>query len=42
MNVSKTASILGYSNMSNFATAFRKKFGCNPSEYLNSIKTMDY
>lgn len=41
MNVSEIASILGYSNISNFAAAFRKKFGCNPSAYLNSIKA-DY
>lgn len=38
MNVSETASVLGYSNMSNFSAAFRKKFGCNPSEYLISIR----
>ena len=33
-NVSETASAVGYSNFSNFTVAFRKHFGCNPSEYL--------
>src|SRR5699024_7031846 len=36
-NVSETASIIGYSNFSNFTIAFRNHFGCNPSEYLRYI-----
>lgn len=32
--VTEVAVQLGYSNMSNFTVAFRKHFGCNPSEYL--------
>lgn len=36
-NVSETASSIGYSNFSNFTVAFRKYFGCNPSEYLKYI-----
>src|SRR5699024_6628351 len=36
-NVSEAASILGYSNFSNFTIAFRKHFGCNPSEYSKQI-----
>ncbi|CEA04084.1 Regulatory protein PchR [Metalysinibacillus saudimassiliensis] len=34
LSVTDTAITLGYSNMSNFTIAFRKYFGCNPSEYL--------
>ena len=37
MNVGETAVSLGYSNLSNFTTAFRKQYGCNPSEYLKRI-----
>ena len=37
MNVGETAISLGYSNVSNFTTAFRKQYGCNPSEYLKQI-----
>src|SRR5690625_647371 len=36
-NVSETASIIGYSNFSNFTLAFRKHFGCNPSAFLKQI-----
>ncbi len=36
-NVSETASIIGYSNFSNFTVAFRKHFGCNPSDYLKQM-----
>lgn len=37
MNVGETAVSLGYSNISNFTTAFRKQYGCNPSEYLKRM-----
>jgi len=37
MNVGETAVSLGYSNLSNFTTAFRKQYGCNPSEYLKQV-----
>jgi len=37
-NVSETAAFIGYSNLSNFTAAFRKHFGCNPSEYLKDIR----
>lgn len=37
MNVGETAVSVGYSNVSNFATTFRKYYGCNPSEYLKNI-----
>lgn len=29
--------MVGFSNPSRFASAFRKRFGCNPGEY-NSVK----
>src|SRR5699024_9190856 len=41
-NVSETASIIGYSNFSNFTVAFRKHFGCNPIEYLKDMKERKY
>lgn len=41
-NVSETATAIGYSNLSNFTTAFRKQFGCNPSEYLKVVKDPFY
>ncbi|SDZ59650.1 AraC-type DNA-binding protein [Evansella caseinilytica] len=41
MNVGETASALGYSNMSNFTAAFRKQYGCNPSDYLKQICQRD-
>jgi AraC-like DNA-binding protein len=31
------AELAGFSNPSRFASAFRKRFGCNPGEY-NSLK----
>lgn len=37
LNVGETAVSLGYSNLSNFTTAFRKHYGCNPSEYLKRL-----
>lgn len=40
VNVSETAVMVGYSNVSNFTVAFRNHFGCNPSEYLKSIKAI--
>ena len=33
MNVTEVAKRVGYSNMSHFAAAFRKKFGINPSVF---------
>ncbi|WP_341280893.1 AraC family transcriptional regulator [Paenibacillus sp. FSL H8-0537] len=33
MNVSEAAIMVGYTNMSHFASLFRKTFGINPSEY---------
>jgi len=36
-NVSETATLLGYSNFSNFTIAFHKYFGCNPGEYLKYL-----
>ena len=41
-NVSEAASIIGYSNFSNFTVAFRKHFGCNPSDYLKQIHIKKY
>ena len=32
-NVTEVAQAVGYSNMSHFAAAFRKKYGINPSQY---------
>lgn len=37
MNVGEAASALGYSNMSNFAAAFRKQYGRNPGDYLRQL-----
>lgn len=34
MNIGEAAVAVGYSNVSNFTTAFRKIYGYNPSEYL--------
>lgn len=34
--VKEAASLVGYSNISHFSEAFRKKFGCTPSEYIKS------
>lgn len=36
--VSEVAGIVGYGNVSHFAAAFRKKYGVNPGEYLQSIR----
>lgn len=36
-SVTQTATMLGYSNMSNFTVAFRNYFGCNPSNYLTNF-----
>ncbi len=35
-NVGEVASFLGYSNMSHFSSAFRKKYGINPKEFQKS------
>ncbi|TBL81086.1 helix-turn-helix domain-containing protein [Paenibacillus thalictri] len=37
LNVGETAVSLGYSNMSNFTAAFRKRYGCNPGAYMKQI-----
>lgn len=37
-NVSETALMVGYQNLSHFATLFRKTFGYNPSEILKNEK----
>ncbi|MEK3723197.1 AraC family transcriptional regulator [Paenibacillus sp. FSL H8-0034] len=37
LNVGETAVSVGYSNVSNFTTTFRKHYGCNPSEYLKHM-----
>ncbi|WP_164684701.1 helix-turn-helix transcriptional regulator [Brevibacillus reuszeri] len=39
VNVSEAAVQVGYSNVSNFTVAFRKQYGCNPSEYLKRVKS---
>ncbi|GAA3406355.1 helix-turn-helix transcriptional regulator [Paenibacillus hodogayensis] len=36
-NVGETASELGYSNMSNFTSAFRKQYGVNPGQYIRQM-----
>ncbi|MBE9914114.1 helix-turn-helix transcriptional regulator [Paenibacillus donghaensis] len=41
LNVGETAVSVGYSNASNFTTAFRKHYGCNPSEYVKRINQLD-
>lgn len=35
--VKDAASFVGYSNISHFSEAFRKKYGCTPSQYVNSL-----
>lgn len=35
--VKDAASFVGYSNISHFSDAFRKKFGCTPSQYIKSL-----
>ncbi len=41
LNVAETAASVGYSNASNFTTAFRKHYGCNPSEYVKRINQLE-
>ncbi|MFE6797149.1 helix-turn-helix transcriptional regulator [Paenibacillus chitinolyticus] len=41
MNVGETAVSVGYSNFSNFAAAFHKMYGYNPSEYLKMLSHRD-
>jgi AraC-like DNA-binding protein len=36
-NIGTAAVSVGYSNVSNFTTTFRKHYGCNPSDYLKQI-----
>ncbi|OBZ18622.1 hypothetical protein A8L34_03370 [Bacillus sp. FJAT-27264] len=38
MKVCEAAVAVGYSNPSNFTAAFRKQYGCNPSEFLQQSK----
>jgi AraC-like DNA-binding protein len=33
LSVSETGAALGYQNLSNFSAAFKKEFGCLPSEF---------
>lgn len=37
-NIKEVATLVGYSKQSNFAAAFRKKFGINPKKYLSTTK----
>lgn len=39
MNVTEVAQAVGYSNLSHFAAAFRKKFGVNPSVFRKGIRS---
>lgn len=41
LNIGETAVSVGYSNVSNFTTTFRKHYGCNPSEYVKRINQLD-
>lgn len=41
LNIGEIAASVGYSNASNFTTAFRKQYGCNPSEYVKRINQLD-
>ncbi|MFB6367463.1 helix-turn-helix transcriptional regulator [Paenibacillus elgii] len=41
LNVGEAAVSVGYSNVSNFTTTFRKHYGCNPSEYVKRINQLD-
>ncbi|WP_235206656.1 helix-turn-helix transcriptional regulator [Paenibacillus tyrfis] len=41
LNVGETAVSVGYSNVSNFTTNFRKHYGCNPSDYVKRISQLD-
>jgi len=38
LNIGQTAAAVGYSNASNFTAAFRKQYGCNPSEYVDGLR----
>ncbi len=38
MNVSEVAWALGYTNISHFSAAFKKRYGVLPKKYLNSIR----
>jgi len=38
MKVCEAAVAVGYSNPSNFASAFRKQYGCNPSDFIQRAK----
>lgn len=38
--VKDIAGLVGYSNISHFSDAFRKKFGCTPSEYKRSLPSL--
>lgn len=40
--VSTVANMVGYCNMSHFSTAFRKKYGINPSKYLKDKKIKNH
>jgi AraC-like DNA-binding protein len=39
LNISEIAQVIGFANRSYFASAFRKKFGVNPRDYLSKYKT---
>jgi len=41
LNVGEAAVSVGYSNASHFTTAFRKHYGCNPSDYVKRISQLD-
>lgn len=41
LNVGEAAASVGYSNASNFTTAFRKHYGCNPSDLIKRINQLD-
>lgn len=41
MKVCEAAVTVGYSNPSNFASAFRKQYGCNPSEYIQQSRLIN-
>ncbi|WP_319468684.1 AraC family transcriptional regulator [uncultured Pseudodesulfovibrio sp.] len=42
MNVSEVAWAIGYTNLSHFSTAYRKRFGVLPKAYLKSIRATTY
>ncbi|WP_313432121.1 helix-turn-helix transcriptional regulator [Siminovitchia terrae] len=41
LNVGETAASVGYSNASNFTMAFRKHYGCNPSDLIKRISQLN-